>query len=44
MMDNFLVQEKSCAKHINMRFIFEDLVATSLTVKADVKSDKRFEL
>jgi hypothetical protein len=41
--DNFLAGKKS-TKHINMGSSFEDLVATSPTVKTDFLSDKRFEL
>jgi hypothetical protein len=41
--DNFLAGKKS-TKHINMGSSFEDLVATSPTVKTDFLSDKWFEL
>ena len=37
-------REKKSSEHIDMGSIFEDLVATSPTVKTDHKSDKRFEL
>ena len=40
---NFWVKKIS-SKHINMGSSFEDLDATSLTVKTDHKSDERFEL
>ena len=36
--------KKISSEHINMGSSFEDLDATSLTVKTDYKSDKRFEL
>ena len=35
---------KNSSKHINMGSSFEDLVATSPTVKTDPKTDKRFGL
>jgi hypothetical protein len=38
------VLEKKAPEHINMGSSFEDLVATSPTVKIDFQSDKRFGL
>jgi hypothetical protein len=40
---NFFLEKKSL-KHTNIRSNFEDLVATSLTVKMDFQSNKWFEL
>ena len=37
-------QKKKFSKHIDMGSSFEDLVATSPTVKTNFKSDKRFGL
>ena len=36
--------KKKLSKHINMGASFKDLDASSLTVKTDFESDKRFEL
>jgi hypothetical protein len=41
---NFWVRKKKSSEHINMGSIFEDLIATSPTVKMDFQSDKWFGL
>ena len=43
MVGNFWVKKNISPEHINMVSSFEDLDATSVTMKTDHKSDKRFE-
>ena len=44
MVDNFWIKKIISSEHINMGSCFEDLDATSPTVKTDHKSDEGFEL